>query len=133
MTGLGSDKSKKSHRNDSHFEPLCADVNTHHLEKTLSKPEFSGVKTNLHFSHNATSFNINVALQKNLYKQVIWQQKGENASFHHTLVLPAYEKMMLKFWHYFMLEKQWDFDILFCNTTTNNDSKREQQWVLLIE
>ena len=28
-----------------------------------------------------------------------------------------------------MLEKQWDFDILFCNTTTNNDSKREQQWV----
>ena len=68
MTGLGSDKSKKSHRNDSHFEPLCADVNTHHLEKTLSKPEFSGVKTNLHFSHNATSFNINVALQKNLYR-----------------------------------------------------------------
>ena len=95
MTGLGSDKSKKSHRNDSHFEPLCADVNTHHLEKTLSKPEFSGVKTNLHFSHNATSVNINVALQKNLYKQVIWQQKGENAPFHHTLVLPAYEKMMI--------------------------------------
>ena len=111
MTGLGSDKSKKSHRNDSHFEPLCADVNTHHLEKTLSKPEFSGVKTNLHFSHNATSFNINVALQKNLYKKKSLQtsymatKRGKRFISSYTCA-PSLRENDDNFGHNFKLEKQ---------------------------
>ena len=34
---------------------------------------------------------------------------------------------MLNFGYNFKLEKHWDFDILFCNKATKNDSKREQR------
>ena len=49
------------------------------------------------------------------------QQKGENASFHHTLVLPAYEKMMITSG---IISSWKDNETL---KTTKNYSKREQQ------